>query len=95
MNICTNNSTSKQGLSATKQATQESEHSQKNFSVKQLCFWNPPQSLELFRQQKPQISSIPGISPKQRDRYQVLIGDVVLGAHLSLDDALKLAQGAS
>jgi pectin methylesterase-like acyl-CoA thioesterase len=43
-------------------------------------------------QQKPQISSIPGISPKQRDRYQVVFRDQVLGNHLTLDEAIALAK---
>jgi hypothetical protein len=43
-------------------------------------------------QQKPQIVSIPGISPKQRDRYRVMLGDDILGDRLTLDEALKLAK---
>jgi hypothetical protein len=42
-------------------------------------------------QQKPQIVSIPGISPKQRDRYRVMRGDQVLGDRLTLDEAIALA----
>jgi hypothetical protein len=62
MNICTNNSIPKHSLSATKQATRALGDSQKNFEIKQLTFWETPQQAKLF-QQKPQISSIPGISP--------------------------------
>jgi hypothetical protein len=51
--------------------------------------------LELFThtgdRHKPQISSIPGISPKQRDRYRVVRGDVVSGDRLTLDEAIALA----
>jgi hypothetical protein len=45
------------------------------------------------KKQKPQISSIPGISPRERDRYRVVMGDRILGDRLTLDEALKLAQG--
>ena len=52
--------------------------------------------LELFThtgdRHKPQISSIPGISPKQRDRYSVMRGDQVLGDRLTLDEAISLAK---
>jgi hypothetical protein len=51
-----------------------------------------PQKPEIFRQ-KAQIVSIPGISPKERDRYHVLFGDRILGERLTLDEALKLAKG--
>lgn len=51
-----------------------------------------PQKPEIFRQ-KAQIISVPGISPKQRDRYRVVLGTRVLGARLSLDEALRLSQG--
>jgi len=59
---------------------------------------NPPaqgRRLELFTHtgnlHKPQISTIPGISVKQRDRYQVVLNDVVLGDRLTLDEAIALA----
>lgn len=51
--------------------------------------------LELFplsRRQRPQIKSVPGASPKQRDRYRVMIGDKILGDQLTLDEALQLAK---
>ncbi len=47
------------------------------------------------KRQKPQISSIPGISPRERDRYRVLIGSEILGDRLTLDEALQLAQGGA
>jgi hypothetical protein len=50
--------------------------------LQQLCL--PPK--------KPQIVSIPGISPKRRDRYRVMIGERILGDNLSLDEALILAK---
>jgi len=63
---------------------------------------NPPlegRQLELFKhtgnQHKPQISSIPGISPKQRDRYRVMVGNEILGNRLTLDKAIALAKGGA
>lgn len=47
----------------------------------------------LHKQRKPQISSIPGTSPKQRDRYRVVLGGEILGEKLTIDEALKLAKG--
>ena len=65
-----------------------------NLSVTQT----PPvegRQLELFThtgdRHKTQISSIPGISPKQRDRYRLMRGDQVLGDRLTLDEAIALA----
>jgi hypothetical protein len=53
--------------------------------------------LDLFIHQgnlhKPQILSIPGISPRERDRYRVMLGGEILGERLTLDEALKLAKG--
>ena len=45
------------------------------------------------KRHKPQITSIPGISPKQRNRYRVVLGREILGERLTLDEALKLAKG--
>ena len=70
--------------------------------MKKICnssvVHNPPvegRQLELFhhtgKRHKPQISSIPGISPNQRDRYRVVLGDEVLGDRLTLDKAILLA----
>jgi hypothetical protein len=63
---------------------------------------NPPvegRQLELFthtgNRYKPQISSISGIHPKERNRYRVSVGDEILGTQLSLDEALKLAKGGA
>jgi hypothetical protein len=92
MHIFIPHSTPKQGLSATKQATRESGGSRKFPKAKQLSLWesqNKPET-ELFSR-KPQISSIPGISPKERNRYQVKVGSETLGTHLSIDEALLLA----
>jgi len=59
--------------------------------------WHPPEqavlSLASKKQQKPQISSISGISPKQRNRYRVMVGEQILGERLTIDEALKLAKG--
>jgi hypothetical protein len=52
-------------------------------------------ALSLELRQKPQISSIPGVSPKQRDRYRVVLGDRILGDRLSIDQAIALAKGGS
>src|SRR5690349_2242414 len=35
---------------------------------------------------KPQIESIPGVSPKRRDRYQVTVGDKAIASELTCDD---------
>ncbi|HEY9892131.1 MAG TPA: hypothetical protein V6D37_10065 [Candidatus Sericytochromatia bacterium] len=45
------------------------------------------------KRQKPQIESIPGISPKQRDRYRVVLRGEILGDRLTLDEAIALAKG--
>lgn len=54
------------------------------------------QQLELFAKistpQKPQITSIEGISPKERNRYRVVLGERILGDRLTLDQALELAK---
>lgn len=50
-----------------------------------------PEGFALQKRQKPQISSIPGISPRIRNRYRVVLGDEVLGTELDLDAALQLA----
>ena len=66
---------------------------------KQLNIWESPQSTapesRLFRHNKPQIVSIPGISPKEQHRYRVKAGDEVLGDRLTLDEALRLAEGGA
>jgi hypothetical protein len=61
---------------------------------------NPPvqgRQLELFnytgKRHKPQILSTPGVSPKQRDQYRVMVETRVLGDRLTLDEALKLVKG--
>lgn len=61
---------------------------------KQLTIWKSPQSPEarLFRH-KPQIVSILGICPKEKNRYRVVLGGELLGERLTLDEALKLAKG--
>lgn len=46
----------------------------------------------LKKRQKPQISSIPGVSPKERNRYQVMIGDEVIAARLTSDEAFEVAK---
>jgi hypothetical protein len=43
------------------------------------------------KKQKAQIVSVPGISPKERDRYRVLLGDEILGDRLTMDEAIALA----
>lgn len=63
---------------------------------------NPPvdwRQLEIFSQNliswKPQIASIPGISIREKNRYRIVIGDVILDDYLSLEQALELLGGAS
>jgi hypothetical protein len=41
--------------------------------------------------QKLQVESIPGVSPKERNRYQVRLGDKAIASELTCDDAAKLA----
>jgi hypothetical protein len=60
--------------------------------AKQLSLPLEPLESPQFKPQKSQISSIPGVSPKQRNRYQVQLGDEILGTHLTLDEALSLAK---
>ena len=52
---------------------------------------NPVPSAKLFRH-KPQIVSIPGISPKERNRYRVTLGGQVLGEMLSINEAVEMAK---
>jgi hypothetical protein len=44
------------------------------------------------KSQKPQISTTPGISQKERDRYRLVLGDRILGDFLSIEEALALAK---
>jgi hypothetical protein len=52
--------------------------------------------LELFplaaKRQKPQISSIPGTHPLERNRYQVTVGSKAIASELDADDASQLAK---
>jgi hypothetical protein len=61
---------------------------------RQLSLWEPQQNpvaeAGLFRH-RPQIASTPGISPKERHRYRVVLGGEVLGERLTLDQAIALA----
>lgn len=54
------------------------------------------QQLELFplanKRQKPQITSVPGVSPKERNRYRVTLAGEILGDLLTLDEAVQLAK---
>jgi hypothetical protein len=65
-----------------------------NIPRKSLVNWK---QLELFPLQvkKPQVSSIPGVSPKERRRYQVKIGDRIIASHLDIDDALAISAEVS
>jgi hypothetical protein len=40
--------------------------------------------------QKPQIVSVPGISPKERNRYRVVVGTEILADGLTADEAFEL-----
>jgi hypothetical protein len=59
----------------------------------QLCLPSELPEIHGAKPRKPQISSIPGASIKEKNRYRVLLGDQILGDHLTLDEALKLAKG--
>jgi hypothetical protein len=50
------------------------------------------QQIQAFSK-KPQISSIPGVPPRERHRYRVTLGDKLLGEYLDLDQALQLVKG--
>ena len=98
MNISVPHSTQKCGLSATKQAARESGASKsfsgaKFFQQLSLVLDVPqkPAVIPLKKRQKPQISGIPGISPKDRHRYRVIIGNEILGDRLNVDEAIALA----
>lgn len=45
-----------------------------------------------FYSNLPQISSTPGISPKQPNRYRVVVDDEVLGDRLTAEEAILLAR---
>jgi hypothetical protein len=60
--------------------------------AKQLSLPLEPLESPQFKPQKSQISSIPGVSPKQRNRYRVMQGSRILGDRLSIDEALNLAK---
>lgn len=47
------------------------------------------------KRQKPQISSIPGVSAGEPHRYQVVLGDEVIATGLTSDEALRLADSTS
>jgi hypothetical protein len=47
----------------------------------------------LKKRQKPQISSIPGVSVKEPRRYQVKLGDVIVATRLTSDQAFQIAKG--
>jgi hypothetical protein len=62
---------------------------------------NPPLNrrvcqLELFplikKRQKPQISSVPGTHPLERNRYQVTVGGKAIATGLTSDEALTIAK---
>lgn len=51
---------------------------------------NANQSNPLFRS-KPQISSVPGVLPKEPRRYRVSVDGQILAEKLTLDEALRVA----
>jgi hypothetical protein len=80
-----------QNLSATIVAQPASNKQSKGRSPQQLdLFAAPDTGLQL--KAKPQISSIPGVSPKDSKRYRVKLGHKILGDRLCLDEALKIAK---
>lgn len=50
---------------------------------------SPPPLLK--KREKPQVSGIPGIPPRERHRYRVTLGEEILGDRLTLDEAVTLA----
>jgi hypothetical protein len=54
-----------------------------------------PEILQELFTPKPQILSIPGVPIAERKRYRVTLADELLGDFLSIDEALKLAQGGA
>ena len=60
--------------------------------------YSPPhwRQLELFplpnKRRKPQISSIPGASPKQRNRYRVILEERILADNLTISEALDIVK---
>lgn len=52
--------------------------------------------LEIFGQnlivQRPQITSVPGVSVRERNRYRVMLGDTILGDFLTIEQAVTLAK---
>jgi hypothetical protein len=62
----------------------------------QLCLplesLQQPQKITFQKRQKPQIVSIPGIPPREPNRYRVILGEQILGERLALDEALALAK---
>lgn len=51
-----------------------------------------PEEFALQKCSKPQISSTPGIPPKEKHRYRVSLGNRILGDRLTLDEAIALAK---
>jgi hypothetical protein len=50
-----------------------------------------PLQLPFIKRQKPQISSVPGTHPLERNRYRVTVGGKAIASNLTADDAAKLA----
>lgn len=50
-------------------------------------------SLPLKKRRKPQVQSIPGVSPRERNRYQVVFGGEIVATALTGEQALALAKG--
>lgn len=79
-------------------ATSIQQNSPPSRRVKKLSSLQESFQLELFplpkpippKRQKPQISSVPGTHPLERNRYQVTVGDRVIASHLDIDDALEV-----
>ncbi|MDP8966873.1 MAG: hypothetical protein M3O33_23375 [Cyanobacteriota bacterium] len=101
MSFASHDSTSKGGLRATSQAPRELGDSQKFLEIhdeSRICensVWESPQkptpSARLFCQ-NPQIATIPGVSPKEKPRYRVMLASEIWGDRLNLDEALNLVK---
>ena len=76
------------------------QNSPPNRRVRELSTTQETLQLELFplpkalpkKRHKPQISSVPGAHPLERNRYRVMVGGEILGDRLTLDEALVIAK---
>ena len=72
-------------------SNKQSERRSQQKSPQQLNLFAAPDT-KLQIKARPQISSAPGVSPKDPKRYGVKVGDKILGDRLTLDEGLALAK---